>query len=74
MTKQSFSGYEKKRYVQTISFIEMTNYSSQDYNLPPFPRLGEKNKTDTTVFHFLVKSNLLGKLEISEEIELFWRY
>ena len=25
-----------------------------------------KNKTDSTVFHFLVKSNLFGKLEISE--------
>ena len=61
----------KRSYVQTLSPIEMTNYSSQEYNLPPFPRLG-KNKTDSTVFHFLVKSNLLGKLEISEEIELFW--
>ena len=56
----------KRSYVQTLSPIETTNYSSQDYNLPPFPRLGEKNKTDTTVFHFLVKSNLLGKFEISE--------
>ena len=32
-----------------------------------------KNRTDSTVFHFLVKSNF-GKLEIAEEIESFWGF
>ena len=77
VTKQSFSGYINILWKEVMC----KRYLPLKWQIIPvkniiclhFPVSG-KNKTDSTVFHFLVKSNLLGKLEISEEIESFWVY
>ena len=77
VTKQSFSGYitfyEKKLCANVISHWN-DKLSQSRIQFASISTSREKNKTDSTVFHFLVKSNLLGKLEISEEIESFWEY